>query len=409
MTIDVKIPQIGESVSEALLGSWLKKDGDFVEMDEPICEIESEKATMEVVAEESGILHILIPEGQTIAVGSVIATIEIQKEAAEAKGQEALPKTPAETEGQKSEKRPKPLVSPVAGEILEKAKIPLEGIQGTGIDGRITKKDALKAVESRQEPAAEKPKTAAKPDTLNIDEHLPQKGKRSQRREKMSALRKTIAKRLVAAKNETALLTTFNEIDMSALVEIRNRYKHAFQEKYGVKLGYMSFFVRASVVALNEFPRLNARIEGDEIVYHDYCDISVAVSTDKGLVVPVIFNAEALSLAEIEVEVARLAKKAREGKLTIDEMTGGTFSITNGGVFGSLLSTPILNSPQSAILGMHKIEDRPVAVNGEIAIHPMMYVALSYDHRIVDGRESVQFLVRIKELLEDPARLLLVV
>ena len=422
MTVDIKIPSIGESVVEATVGQWLKKDGDWVEMDEPICEIESDKATMEVVAEESGKLEILVKEGETVGIGTVIARIEVSDEKVTAATEEALV---PEREGRKEETVPvkemardsqKIFASPVASEILREAGLSPESVHGTGVNGRITKEDALRAVAEKEvgqgeeaiknveQASSEKEENLERP-KKGIREAVP--GGRSVRREKMSNLRKTIARRLVAAKNETAMLTTFNEIDMSALIDARNRYKESFQKKYGVKLGFMSFFVRASVLALREFPRVNACIEGDEMVYHDYYDISIAVSTERGLVVPVIFDAQSLMLAEIESEILRLAQKARENKLTIEEMTGGTFSITNGGVFGSLMSTPLLNTPQSAILGMHKIQERPVAVNGEVAIRPMMYVALSYDHRIIDGKESVSFLVRIKEFLEDPLRMMI--
>jgi len=421
VTVDVKIPSIGESVVEATIGQWLKKDGDWVEMDEPICEIESDKATMEVAAEESGKLEIVVKEGETVGIGTVIARIRVsdEKPAAEKEGAVVSETETREETAQpkeKTEDSQKSFASPVALEILREAGLSAEFIRGTGINGRITKEDALRAVAEKEAGPGKEARERPEEVVLEKEEKInrPEKeavegvpGKRSVRREKLSQLRKTIARRLVTARNETAMLTTFNEIDMSALIEARNRYKDSFQKKYGVKLGFMSFFVRASVLALQEFPRVNAHLEGDEMVYPDYCDISIAVSTERGLVVPVIFNAQSLTLAEIEREILRLAQKARENRLTIEEMTGGTFSITNGGVFGSLMSTPLLNAPQSAILGMHKIQERPVAVNGEVAVRPMMYVALSYDHRVIDGKESVSFLVRLKELLEDPLRMLI--
>ncbi|NOX90604.1 MAG: 2-oxoglutarate dehydrogenase complex dihydrolipoyllysine-residue succinyltransferase [Calditrichaeota bacterium] len=425
MTFQVKVPEVGESITEVTIGQWLKKDGDFVESDEVICEIESEKATLEITAEKSGSLKILKQEDETVPVGAVIAEIDTKVQGSKhdvSKNEEkAEPSESLAFEETKEEEIPeikKAKISPVAAKILEEAGVAADEIKGSVTEGRITKSDALKAVaahkkaelpaqpsqsvtEEKRIPVEKKKEDVVQPATKR------QPAQRTERRERISTLRRTIAKHLVAAKNQTAMLTTFNEIDMGAVIEARTRYKQIFQEKYGVKLGFMSFFVKACSVALREFPVVNAAIDGDEIVYHDYCDISIAVSTPRGLVVPVIFNADLMNLAEIEREVARLAEKARDNKLTMDEMTGGTFSVTNGGVFGSLLSTPIINVPQSAVLGMHKIQQRPVAVNGEVVIRPMMYVALSYDHRLVDGKESVSFLVRVKELLEDPLRMLL--
>jgi 2-oxoglutarate dehydrogenase E2 component (dihydrolipoamide succinyltransferase) len=424
MKVDVEIPQVGESITEVTIGQWLKKDGDLVEMDEVLCEIESEKATLEVRSESAGKLKVLVEEGETLALGTKIAEIDTdakvpakEKEAtekpAEQPEKQAEPvqekteaKSRAEVKDKEEEKASR--VSPVAAKLLQEAGISLNKVAGNGQQGRITKADAEKMISQ----AAEKTKTV-EPAPQKTPEpkapvfKTPAPGERTESREKMSTLRKTIARRLVAAKNETAMLTTFNEIDMSAIVEVRNRYKEEFQNKYGIKLGFMSFFIKATCIALKEFPEVNAMIENDEIIYHDYCDISIAVSTPKGLVVPVIFNSETLSIPQLEAEVERLASKGRDNKLTLDEMTGGTFSITNGGVFGSLLSTPIINAPQTAILGLHKIEQRPIALNGEVVIRPMMYVALSYDHRVIDGKESVNFLVRIKELMEDPTRMLL--
>ena len=367
-------------------------------MDEIIAELESDKATFELTAEKAGTLKTIAKEGDTLEIGATVCTIE-EGGAAPAKKAEAAPApvaekaTPAESKSEYAAGTP----SPAAAKIL--AEKGLESTTGTGVGGRITKEDALKA-EPAKAAKAEAPKVAA-PATKATT------GGRAERREKMSSLRKTVAKRLVAVKNETAMLTTFNEVDMQPIMDIRAKYKDKFKEKHGVGLGFMSFFTKAVCEALKDFPAVNARIEGEEIVYSDFVDVSIAVSAPKGLVVPVIRNADNLSLAQIEQAVMDLAVKARDNKLAIDEMTGGTFTITNGGVFGSMMSTPIINAPQSAILGMHNIVERPVALNGQVVIRPMMYVALSYDHRIIDGRESVGFLVRVKQLLEDPARLLL--
>jgi 2-oxoglutarate dehydrogenase E2 component (dihydrolipoamide succinyltransferase) len=405
MKIDVKVPTIGESISEVTIGQWLIENGESVEVDEPICEIESEKATVEVVAEYAGTLNILVDEGETAEIGRVIAEIDSDGK---------LEKKLAKTENKQQEKvkevqkdkfsDQKSRVSPVASNILKSAGIDSAKISGTGEGGRVTKSDALKAVESKskipeknESPKTEKPKTDAKV--------VP--GAREMRVEKMSTIRKTIARRMLEAKQGTAMLTTINEIDLSEVVKIRKQYKDIFKEKHEVGLGFMSFFTKAVTLALSEFPVVNAQLDGDNIIYQDFCDISIAVSTEKGLVVPVIRNAESMTLAQIETTILELAARARENKLSIDEMSGGTFSITNGGVFGSLISTPLINSPQSAILGMHSIQDRPVARNGEVVIRPMMYVSLSYDHRIIDGKESVSFLVRVKEILEDPIRMLL--
>lgn len=397
---EMKVPAVGESITEVTISTWLKKEGDFVKLDEVIAEVESDKATFELPAEATGILHIVAKEKETLPIGGLICRIEIT-EAAPVK--ETASKTESAVAaagggGDKSYAAGHP--SPAAAKILSEKGMPASQVQGNGVGGRITKEDAVKAQASvpPAKPAESKPQTApviASGSSRNI------------RNEKMSSLRKTIAKRLVAVKNETAMLTTFNEVDMKPVMELRSKYKDQFKEKYGVGLGFMSFFVKAVCAAVKDFPAVNASINGDEIVYHDYCDISIAVSTPRGLVVPVIRNAESLSFHQIESEVVRLATKGRDGKLSIEEMTGGTFSITNGGVFGSMLSTPIINPPQSAILGMHNIVERPVVKNGEIVIRPIMYLALSYDHRIVDGRESVSFLFRVKEMLEDPGRLIL--
>jgi 2-oxoglutarate dehydrogenase E2 component (dihydrolipoamide succinyltransferase) len=389
--VTIKVPAVGESITEVTLVKWLKNEGDYVNRDEVLCELESEKATFELNAEQAGILHIIISEiGATIKIGDEVCRID----------ESAAPPAPAPkidvvakpeptvakpTEAPKKENI-EPAVAkatPVANAIIADKHIPVNELKGTGAQGKITKNDVLQALSKKKAPT-----------------------ERQDRREKMSNLRKTVSRRLVEAKNTTAMLTTFNEVDMTAIMDIRKKYKDTFKERFGVNLGFMSFFTKACVIALQEWPSVNAYIDGGEIIYHEYCDISVAVSAPKGLVVPVIRNAETLSMAEIEKKVAELATKARDNKLTIEEMSGGTFTITNGGVFGSLMSTPILNIPQSAILGMHKIQDRPIAVNGKVEIRPMMYLALSYDHRIIDGRESVGFLVRVKDLLENPANML---
>lgn len=407
MSLEIKVPPVGESITEVVLSQWLKKDGDVVEMDEVIAELESDKATFELTAEQAGTLRTIAAEGDTLAIGAVVCKIEDGGAApakadapkAEEKTVVAEDKTSAPVaEKSSGESYATGTPSPAAGKILAEKGIDAGTVKGTGIDGRITKDDAVKAESGKAK--AESPKAAA-------PEVAAPAGTRSERREKMSPLRKTVAKRLVSVKNETAMLTTFNEVNMKPIMDLRSKYKDSFKEKFGVGLGFMSFFTKAVTEALKDFPAVNARIEGEEIVYNNFADVSIAVSAPKGLVVPVIRNAESMSLAEIEKSVLALALKARDGKLTIEEMTGGTFTITNGGVFGSMMSTPIINAPQSAILGMHNIIERPIAEKGEVVIRPMMYVALSYDHRIIDGRESVGFLVRVKQLLEDPARLLL--
>jgi 2-oxoglutarate dehydrogenase E2 component (dihydrolipoamide succinyltransferase) len=492
MSLEIKVPTVGESITEVTISEWFKQDGDYVELDEIICELESDKASFELNAEAAGILKIKAQEGDTLEIGAVICEIDTDagKPASDEGGREEVPgsshelevtekvssvaetptkaassevmemrvpevgesitevtlaswikkasfELPAEANGTlrivakegdvleigalicKIEVSEAPMAapenkeapaavaqattaegsyakghpSPAAAKILAEKSISPTTVAGTGVDGRITKQDAAAAQpETASAEPAEIPAVAS--------------GNRNQRREKMSSLRKTIARRLVAAKNETAMLTTFNEVDMKPVMDIRKKYKDQFKEKKEVGLGFMSFFTKAVCLALQEWPAVNAMLDEQEIVYNDFCDISIAVSSPKGLVVPVIRNAELLSFEGIEKEVVRLATKAREGKLSIEEMTGGTFTITNGGIFGSMLSTPIINQPQSAILGMHNIVQRPVAVDGEIVVRPIMYVALSYDHRVVDGRESVSFLYRVKEFLEDPARML---
>jgi 2-oxoglutarate dehydrogenase E2 component (dihydrolipoamide succinyltransferase) len=407
MSIEIKVPPVGESITEVVLSRWVKNDGDVVEMDEVIAELESDKATFELTAEQAGTLKTVAAEGDTLAIGAVVCKIEDGGAAPKAK-EAAAPaaekpavadKTAAPVAEKSGESYATGTPSPSAGKILAEKGVDPASVKGTGVDGRITKEDAVNAQKTAAPAAkAEAPKAAVA---------APVAGSRNERREKMSPLRKTVAKRLVTVKNETAMLTTFNEVNMKPIMDLRGKYKDQFKEKFGVGLGFMSFFTKAVCEALKDFPAVNARIDGESVVYNDFADISIAVSAPKGLVVPIIRNAESMSLAQIEKTVIELATKARDSKLTIEEMTGGTFTITNGGVFGSMMSTPIINAPQSAILGMHNIIERPIAEKGEVVIRPMMYVALSYDHRIIDGRESVGFLVRVKQLLEDPARLLL--
>lgn len=398
MNIEIKIPSVGESISEVTISKWIKSDGDQVQMDEAIAELESEKATVELNATHAGILKILVAEGSEIKIGAVAASIDTDG---------ASTDKPADTTSKETKTVPQPEVkapvanyasgtpSPAAAKILAEKGVNPQNITGTGKDGRITKEDALKS-----ETKAPQPVTNEAQPSVSFG------GTREQRREKMSNLRKAVAKRLVAAKNETAMLTTFNEVNLQPVMDVRTKYKDKFKEKYGVGLGFMSLFTRACVLALQKYPAVNAYIDGTDIIYNDFCDISIAVSGPKGLMVPVIRNAETLTLWDIENQVALLATKARDNKLSIEEMTGGTFTISNGGVFGSMLSTPIINPPQSAILGMHNIIERPIAEKGQVVIRPMMYVALSYDHRIIDGRESVGFLVMVKQLLENPERML---
>jgi 2-oxoglutarate dehydrogenase E2 component (dihydrolipoamide succinyltransferase) len=403
--IDIKVPTVGESISEVTLLRWVKNNGDYVERDEVIAELESEKATFEVNAEQAGTLKQSANEGDTLKIGDVVATIDEtaakpQKAAAsngtpakEAKPEAAPQKS--ETKTETASQAPVTAVSndikatPVAAAIIADKKVDPKSVTPSGYSGKIVKNDVLAALSNPGKVTGGKPLFT-----------------RDEKREKMSQLRKTISRRLVEAKNTTAMLTTFNEADMSSIMEIRSKFKDKFKEAHGVGLGFMSFFAKACAIALQEWPAVNAYIDGDHLVYHDYCDISIAVSTPRGLTVPVIRNVESLSMADVEKKVIELANKARDNKLTMEELQGGTFTITNGGVFGSLMSTPIINLPQSAILGMHKIQERPMAVNGQVVIKPMMYLALSYDHRIIDGRESVSFLVRVKELLENPAQLL---
>ncbi len=409
--IEQKVPSPGESITEVVIARWIKNDGDYVEKDEEICEIDSDKATLTLNAEESGALKILAAEGDTVNVGQVVCSIdtsvkgeskpkeEPKKEASAAK-EEAKKEAPKASKKEDPAPNPMPVSkektyatghpSPAARKLMDEKGVSSAQVSGTGKDGRITLQDVQKALtagfELKDQPAFG--------------------GTREQERKKMTTLRKKIAERLVGVKNQTAMLTTFNEVDMKPVMDLRKKYKDKFQEKHGIGLGFMSFFTKAVTIALQHYPAVNAFIDGEETVFNNYCDVGIAVSTPKGLMVPVLRNVEMMSLADIEKGIKELALKARDGKITVDEMSGGTFTITNGGVFGSMLSTPIINPPQSAILGMHNIVERPVAIEGKVEIRPIMYVALSYDHRIIDGRESVGFLVKVKELLENPSKML---
>ncbi len=423
MSIEIKVPTVGESINEVTLVKWHKQDGEWAERDEVIAELESEKATFELNAEQAGLIKIIAKEGDTLNIGDVVCSIDT-KAPPPPEGSGQAPKGGADTasketaiqpavtekkEETKKEAAPQPQTTnlstealaeaddkpqteikttPVAAAIIADKNVDVKAVRPSGSNGKIVKQDVMDVLNN----------PGRRPGTVLFE--------RNERTQKMSNLRKTISRRLVEAKNTTAMLTTFNEVDMSAIMEIRKKYKDKFKELHGVNLGFMSFFTKACTYTLMEWPSVNAYLDGENILYHDYCDISIAVSAPKGLVVPVIRNAESLSMAGIEAKVVELATKAKDNKLTIEEMTGGTFTITNGGIFGSMMSTPIINIPQSAILGMHNIVERPMAVNGQVVIKPMMYVALSYDHRIIDGRESVGFLVRVKELLENPELLL---
>jgi len=401
----MKVPAVGESITEVTISNWSKQDGDLVELDEVIAEIESDKATFDLTAEAPGKLQIVAQEGDTLEIGALICKIEVMEGGSALVSETTTPSSPAKTETSQNETYATGHASPAAKKILDEKGIASNQVSGSGKDGRITKEDAVSAPKTQATQATRAEEKTAKPPF-----EAPVIGggvSREQRREKMSSLRKTVSRRLVSVKNETAMLTTFNEVNMKPIMDLRRKYKEQFKEKHEVGLGFMSFFTKAVCVALQEWPAVNAMIDGNEMVFNEYCDVSIAVSAPKGLVVPVIRNAESLSFDQIEREVVRLATKARDNKLSIEEMEGGTFTITNGGVFGSMMSTPIINAPQSAILGMHNIVERAVIENGEVVVRPMMYVALSYDHRIIDGRESVSFLVRVKQLLEDPTRLLL--
>ncbi|MDC0229539.1 2-oxoglutarate dehydrogenase complex dihydrolipoyllysine-residue succinyltransferase [Deltaproteobacteria bacterium] len=416
--VDIKIPSPGESITEVEIGSWLKSDGDFVQVDETICEIESDKATLPLIAENSGKLKIILNEGDTAGVGDVACTIDTSGSAENLKTNNS--DVQKSNLNKSSSELSKSINSSLADESsISRHSIPytdghpspaskkmmaesgVSNLSGSGPGGRVTKQDIQQHLSNVPESSSSTPETAK-----HVDSQL-FSGSRNIKRERMSRLRRKLAERLVNVKNETAMLTTFNEVDMSAIVELRSQCKDAFMQKHNVKLGYMSLFTKACTEALEMFPAVNSRIDGNEIVFHEYVDMGIAVSASKGLMVPVVRNAESLSLDQIEIEIARLAQRARENILSIDEMEGGTFSITNGGVFGSMLSTPIINPPQSAILGMHNIVERPMAVDGKIEIRPLMFVALSYDHRIIDGQQSVSFLVKVKENLENPARMLL--
>jgi 2-oxoglutarate dehydrogenase E2 component (dihydrolipoamide succinyltransferase) len=395
--IEMRVPPVGESINEVTLSRWLKEEGAIVKLDEPICEFESDKATLEFPAEATGKLTYVAKEGDDLTIGALVATIDTSfvSEAA------TVPTAPKETSTPTVVvEKAAPVAantyaaghpSPAASKILEEKGIPANSIQGSGKDGRITKADAAQAVPAKQQD---------QPSVVKV--FTPAHFSRTEERKKMSRMRRTIAKRLVSAKNETAMLTTFNEVDLTAIMQIRDKYQEKFVAKYGIKLGFMSIFAKACAKVLMEMPEINARIDGEELVLPNYADISFAISTPNGLVVPPIKNIESLSFADIELALKNLAQKARTGSLTLDEMSGGTFTITNGGVFGSLLSTPIINEPQSAILGMHSIKNRPVAIDGKVEIRPMMYLAMSYDHRVIDGSSSVTFLVKVKDLLEDP-------
>jgi len=414
MAIELKVPSPGESITEVQIAQWLKADGDYVELDEEVAEIDSDKATLSLVAEASGTLHILVKEGEMVAVGTVVASIDTNGVAPEKKDPEAkatpdaktdtAAKTDAESKAVKQESLPASShaaghPSVAAKKLMEENNIAATSVKASGKDGRVTKGDVLEAMSGANSAVvqpSEKPNLQFNAGEMSRDSH----------REKMSMLRRKVAQRLVAVKQETAMLTTFNEVDMTAIMAVRKQYKDKFKEKHGVGLGFMSFFTKAVCTALAEFPLVNAQIDGDEMILHEYCDIGIAVSAPKGLMVPVIRNAESMSLAQIEASIIELATKARDSKLSIEEMTGGTFTITNGGVFGSMMSTPIINPPQSAILGMHNILERPMAINGKVEIRPMMYLALSYDHRIIDGKDSVGFLVRVKQMLEEPIKLM---
>lgn len=407
--VDVKIPSVGESVTEVTVARWLVEEGSYVEKDQVIVELESDKASMELPCEEAGTITFKVEEDEDVNVGDVIAEIDTSAEAPEKKPEpKAEEKKEEKAETPKEEKKPEPApaskedssssnakghAGPAAAKMMRENSIQHEQISGTGKGGRITKADVINALKNGVTEIGGKSLATG---NFNRDTET----------KKMSKLRRTIAKRLVGAKNDTAMLTTFNEVDMTAIMELRSQYKEEFKEKHGISLGFMSFFTKACCIALQNSPAVNGILEDDHIIYHNYCDVGIAVSTPKGLVVPVIRNAESLSLDGIEKSVRELAIKGRDGNLTMDEMTGGTFTISNGGVFGSLMSTPILNAPQSAILGMHKIQERPMAINGKVEIRPMMYLALSYDHRIIDGKESVGFLVNVKNLLENPSHML---
>lgn len=416
----MKVPVIGESITEVTLSKWLVENGGYVELDQPICEFESDKATLEFPAEASGKLIHVAAEDDDLEIGALVAKIDTSaaKESSAPAAAPASEKTENAPEEPQPQEVPTPAPaaekatyatghpSPAAAKIMAENNLRPEDVKGTGKDGRITKEDVLKAIAAKKVVAIPEPKPVEKPAPATAPATTMTFSRESHRK-KLSRMRRTIAKRLVSAKNSTAMLTTFNEVDLTEVMALRKKYQDQFVEKNGIKLGFMSIFSKACAKALMEMPGVNAQLDGDEIIYHDYVDISIAISTPNGLVVPPVHNVESRSFADIEFKIKDLAEKARNGSLSLEEMTGGTFTITNGGVFGSLLSTPILNEPQSAILGMHTIQQRPVAVNGQVEIRPMMYLALSYDHRVIDGSTSVTFLVKVKKLLEDPVSLLL--
>jgi 2-oxoglutarate dehydrogenase E2 component (dihydrolipoamide succinyltransferase) len=402
MAVEVKVPVLPESVTEATVLAWHKKEGEFVRRDENLVDLETEKVVLEVPAIENGVIaQILKQEGDIVAGDELLAVIEPKA------ASEALEAAPAGSDGAKEST---PLqggadLSPAVARLVAENKLDPSQITGTGRGGRLTKEDVLGHLESKKSPPVQSTESAASAPAESAVPDL--SGVRGERREPMSRIRSTIARRLKDAQNTAAMLTSFNDVNLQAVMDLRKKYKDSFEEKHGARLGFMSFFVKACVEGLNRFPAVNAYMDGDDIIYHDYCDIGIAAASPRGLVVPIVRDVQTKSFAQIETEISGLGKKAREGKLSMDELTGGTFTITNGGVFGSMLSTPILNPPQSGILGMHRIEQRPVAENGEVVIRPMMYLALTYDHRIIDGAEAVRFLVTVKESLEDPARLLL--
>jgi len=405
MSIEIIVPEMGESVIEATVRAWLKKEGDFVEAGEALVELETDKVNLEVGAKASGVLaKIQVGEGQDVKVGDVLGSInaDAKQPASKSDPQPASPKPEPLPTPQEKPQTVQPQVTPVASRVAREQNVDVSKVRGTGPDGRVTKSDVQQYAQKQSSAGSEAAKQPSKPSQAASVESA----ERREERERMSRRRRTIAQRLLEASQSTAMLTTFNEINMSAVMDLRRRRNEAFQARHGIKLGFTSFFTKASISALKSFPRLNAEIQGDEIVLKNYYDIGIAVGAEEGLVVPVLRDADRLSFAEIEKQVKVFSGKANDGSLSVEDLRGGTFTITNGGVFGSMLSTPILNLPQVGILGLHKIEERPIAENGQVVIRPMMYVALSYDHRIVDGREAVQFLVQVKELLEDPAWML---
>jgi len=429
--VEMKVPTVGESVTEVTLSEWLVKEGDYVEMDQPICEFESDKATLEFPAEAAGVVEFVASEGDDLEIGDLVAKIDTDAEKPSGSGsakkdsdasEDPRAEDTSKSDGTAQKEEKEDSTSPASGEpspaaakMMRENDLSASDIKGTGKEGRIIKEDVQKAIEAQKEQEEKKQSKASQQEAEQKSEEkkvekpdfASKENSREERREKMSRMRRTIAKRLVSAKNETAMLTTFNEVDLTEIMAMRKKYQERFVEKNNIKLGFMSLFSKACAKALMEMPAVNARLEENELVYHDYVDISIAISTPNGLVVPPVKNVESMSLAEIEWSIKELAEKARNNDLSLKEMQGGTFTITNGGIFGSMMSTPILNEPQSAILGMHTIQQRPMAIDGEVKIRPMMYLALSYDHRVIDGSTSVTFLVKVKKLLEDPMTLLL--